>query len=67
MRNAMIISTPLFFGLTALLIPKLGNTGLWFAFSIFMVTRAVTLYSFYPRIRKVIDQASNNATDEAAN
>lgn len=63
MRNAMIISTPLFFGLTALLIPKLGNTGLWLAFSIFMVTRAVTLYCFYPRIRKAIDQGTDQATD----
>lgn len=56
MRNAMIISAPLFFGLTTVLIPLFGNTGLWCAFSIFMVTRAITLYFFYPRIKTSIDQ-----------
>lgn len=56
MRNAMIISASLFFGLTAVFIPIFGNTGLWCAFSLFMVVRAITLYSFYPRIKKVIDQ-----------
>ena len=56
MRNAMIISATLFFALTAVLIPVFGNTGLWCAFSIFMVVRAVTLYFFYPRIKTIIDQ-----------
>ncbi len=57
MRNAMIISTTLFFLLTALLIPRFGNSGLWCAFSLFMVARAVTLLFYYPRITLKIDQA----------
>ncbi len=57
MRNAMIISTTIFFLLTALLIPRFGNTGLWCAFSLFMVTRAVTLLVYYPHISLKIDQA----------
>ncbi len=56
MRNAMIISAPLFFALTYVLIPAFNNTGLWCAFSIFMVIRAVTLYLYYPRITATINQ-----------
>jgi len=58
MRNAMIISATLFFGLTFTLIPTFGNTGLWSAFSIFMIIRAITLYFFYPKIRTTINQTS---------
>jgi len=54
MRNAMIISAIVFLALSKLLIPLLGNNGLWLAFSIFMVTRAATLYAFYPRIARAI-------------
>ena len=56
MRNAMIISAPLFFILTGVLIPVFGNTGLWSAFSLFMIARAATLYIFYPSIKATIDQ-----------
>jgi len=55
MRNAMIISAALYFGLTSVLIPLLGNTGLWLTFSLFMVIRAVTLYLYYPRIKQTIN------------
>ncbi len=56
MRNAMIISAAFFFALTLLLIPPLGNTGLWLAFSIFMIIRAITLFLYYPRIKATINQ-----------
>ena len=57
MRNAMIISAAFFFALTSILIPAFGNTGLWLAFSIFMIIRAVTLFIYYPRIKATINQA----------
>lgn len=56
MRNAMILSATGFFGLTSLLIPAFGNTGLWLALAIFMIMRAITLYLYYPRIKATIDQ-----------
>ena len=56
MRNAMILSAAVFFLLTSVLIPGLGNTGLWLAFSLFMIARAVSLLLYYPRITAKIDQ-----------
>jgi len=61
MRNAMIISTIVFFALSKLLIPLLGNNGLWLAFSIFMVARAATLYAFYPRIAQALAKNLSSA------
>ena len=57
MRNAMIISAVLFFALTTILIPPFGNIGLWLAFTIFMIIRAVTLFLYYPRIKTTINQS----------
>jgi len=57
MRNAMIISAVLFFALTSVLIPPFGNIGLWLAFTIFMIIRAVTLFLYYPRIKTTINQS----------
>ena len=37
-----------------LLIPALGNHGLWLALMVFMVARAVTLGAFYPRIERAL-------------
>ena len=51
MRNAMIVSAALFLLFTMVLIPWLGNTGLWCAFTLFMITRAVTLYFYLPKIK----------------
>ena len=58
MRNAMMISAGLFLLLTMLLIPKFGNTGLWSAFALFMIARAVTLYLYYPQIKSTIDSTT---------
>ena len=58
MRNAMIISAALFLVFTMVLIPKFGNTGLWSAFALFMIARAVTLYLYYPQIKSAIDSTT---------
>ena len=50
MRNAMLVSTAVYLALVALLIPLLGNHGLFLALSCFMLIRAATLWRYYPRI-----------------
>ncbi len=43
MRNMMLLSLVVFIGSWAVLMPALGNTGLWLAFLIFLGTRGITL------------------------
>lgn len=43
MRNAMILSTGIFFASYFLLTPVWGNNGLWFSFILFLATRGTTL------------------------
>lgn len=50
MRNSMLISSIFFIILAALLIPPLGNHGLWLSFWIFMLMRAVTMGWQFPTI-----------------
>ena len=50
MRNAMVVSVVLYFLLLELLVPWLGNHGLYLSLSLFMVLRAITLGFYYPRI-----------------
>jgi len=52
MRNAMAVSLAIFLGACWLLVPALGNHGLWLAFMLFMVARAVSLGAAYPRLVK---------------
>jgi len=52
MRNAMAVSLAIFLGACWLLVPVLGNHGLWLAFMLFMVARAVSLGAAYPRLVK---------------
>ncbi len=47
MRNAMAISTAGFVALTWLLLPSLGNHGLYLALTLFMGLRALTLLPYY--------------------
>ena len=42
MRNAMIISAFIFFGIYYLLHPLMGNSGLWLAFILFLAMRGIT-------------------------
>ena len=50
MRNGMLISLIIFISAALLLKPIMGYGGVWFAFIIFMIMRAVTLGIFYPRV-----------------
>lgn len=50
MRNGMLISFVVFVVSAQLLVPALGNHGLWLAYYALMVARAVTLAMWYPRI-----------------
>jgi MATE family multidrug resistance protein len=50
MRNAMAVSVLAYLGACWLLVPALGNHGLWLAFTLFMAVRAVTLGVAFPRL-----------------
>ncbi len=50
MRNAMLISLALFLTAKWLLLPALGNHGLWLSLMLFMVARAATLAIDYPAL-----------------
>ena len=52
MRNAMLISFCIYLVLMFNLLAYLGNHGLWLAFTVFMIARAVTLMAFYPRLER---------------
>jgi len=51
MRNASVVSCLAFIGTSLLLIPSLANLGLWIAFILFVVYRAVALGVAYPKLR----------------
>ena len=56
MRNAMLVSLAVFLIGVWTLMPLWGNHGLWAAFIVFMVSRAVTLAIGYPRIVRDLPQ-----------
>jgi len=58
MRNGMAASLTVFAVLSWLLVPGMANHGLWLAFATFMVTRALTLAAFYPRLEGNIGRAA---------
>jgi len=55
MRNAMIVSMLIYLAALSLLVPWLGNHGLFLGLSLFMVVRAISLGWYYPRILNHID------------
>ena len=57
MRNAMMLSTFAYIATLAVLVPWLGNHGLWIAFTVFMVARAITLGALFPAIGRSIESA----------
>lgn len=61
MRNIMCIATAAFFLLYFLLINKLGNNAIWFAFTIFLLLRSLLMLF---RNGKVIDTALEKTTTE---
>ena len=52
MRNGMVISTLCYIVSIFIFVPILGNHGLWFSYSVFLVMRAITLIIKYPEIEK---------------
>ena len=54
MRNAMIASLAIFLPACWLLIPIWGNHGLWAAFAVLMIARAVTLAVCYPALERSV-------------
>ena len=55
MRNAMALSLGAYLVACWLLIPALGNHGLWLAFTVFMAARALTLGAAYPRLERAVE------------
>lgn len=55
MRNAMVVSLPIYLIACWLLVPAYGNHGLWLALMIFMVGRALTLGAFYPALERSLE------------
>lgn len=54
MRNSMLLSLAVYLVASWILVPRWGNHGLWLAFMIFMLARALTLGWWYPRIERVL-------------
>jgi MATE family multidrug resistance protein len=50
MRNAMIISVAVYLAAIQVLVPPLGNHGLWLGLMVFMAARALTLAFYYRRV-----------------
>ena len=52
MRNAGIAAVIIYIAAHYLLTPRLAKDGIWIAFLIYYIARAVTLAFYYPNIRK---------------
>jgi len=52
MRNAMLLSVAVYAAALALLLPGLGNHGLWAALTVLNATRALTMALYYPRAER---------------
>jgi MATE family multidrug resistance protein len=61
MRNASILSCLAFIATAAALVPVGGNTGLWAAFLLFVVYRALALGLRYPALRRSIPHPTESA------
>ncbi len=55
MRNGMVLALVIFLVAVHTLVPALGNNGLWLALMVYMVSRAVALGAFYPRIVRQVN------------
>ena len=61
LRNAMLLSLAAYLPACWLLVPWLGNHGLWLAFTLFMAARAVTLAAFFPALERAIGPTGSRA------
>ncbi len=50
MRNSMIVSLAVFIGATLVLVPAMGNHGLWLSYHLLMLARTVTLGRHVPSL-----------------
>ena len=57
MRNAMLLAFAVYLIALPVLLPSWGNHGLWLAFMLFMVARAVTLAAYYPSLERTVTSA----------
>lgn len=57
MRNAGIAAVALYIASHYLITPKLGKDGIWIAFLIYYISRAITLAFYYPNIRKQMEHS----------
>lgn len=55
MRNMMLVSVVIYFAAAAVLIPAMGNLGLWLAMHISFIARGVTLMLRYPALEAGAD------------
>lgn len=60
LRNAMAVSVLVYIGACLVLVPMLGNHGLWLALSLFMALRGVTLATRYPALERSIGAANED-------
>lgn len=56
MRNSMLISLAVFVLAAELLVPALGNHGLWLSYYVLMLARTLTLGGWFPRILRAAEQ-----------
>ena len=54
MRDAQLLPVAGYLLAWGLLTPVYGNTGLWLAFIIYVLLRAVTLLLYYPALRRTL-------------
>jgi MATE family multidrug resistance protein len=54
MRNAMVLALAVFLVLTLVLVPPLGNHGLWLSILLFMVVRGLALGRHYPELARSV-------------
>jgi len=54
MRNAMIASLAVYLAACWLIIPVLGNHGLWLSLMVFMLARMLTLAFYFPRLERAV-------------
>ena len=60
MRNAGIAAVALYIAAHYGITPKFGKDGIWIAFLLYYVARAVTLAFYYPNIQKQMEQSSGH-------
>ena len=60
MRNAAVVATVVFLFAWWWLAPTFGNTGLWWAFLLYVCTRALALAVYYPGLLRVAARQGSN-------